>query len=247
MRYKNLARTLCVLLTPLMPMLAHAGANDYVTMPTVEQGEREIDFKWGTQKNRDGTSEAATSMGLGYGVNAWWFSELYVQYKRPPGQTNSFDAWEWENRFQLTETGKYPLDLGFILELERPKDRTEGYELTYGPLLQSEWGNAQGNLNLLIVHHVRASEDFNTELHYQGQLKYRQSPQFEWGIQAFGSMGQWNHWAARTEQEHKWGPAVFGKIRIGTHEAIKWNAAFLHGTSNATPTSTLRFQAEYEF
>ena len=44
---------------------AIAGPNDYIRTPTVEYGEREIDFKSGSQRNRDGTSESATSIGYG--------------------------------------------------------------------------------------------------------------------------------------------------------------------------------------
>ena len=129
---------------------AIAGPNDYIRTPTVEYGEREIDFKTGSQSNRDGSSEAATSIGYGFTPKTWWFTELYAKYAKPPGESQSFDAWEWENRFQLTETGKYPVDVGFLLEIERPKDRTEGYEITYGPMFQAEWRKLQGNFNIFI-------------------------------------------------------------------------------------------------
>ena len=43
------------------------------------------------------------------------------------------DAIEWENKlFQLTETGKYPIDVGFIMEFELPRDRSEGNEFPFG-------------------------------------------------------------------------------------------------------------------
>jgi len=240
----GLAVALC---TVLLQTAVHAEPNDYIRTPSVEQGEKEIDFKWGSQKNKDGTRESATSIGLGYGVNSFWFTEVYAKYNRLPGESNAFDAWEWENRFQLTETGKYPLDLGFLFEIERPKNRAEGYELTYGPLVQSEWGKIQANVNVLIQKHVQATTPFDTEMHYQGQVKYRQSELFEWGAQAFGSVGPWDRWSPTANQEKKFGPAVFGKIRTGTKHAIKWNAALLHGTTNASPQTTLRFQSEYEF
>ena len=247
MRFIQTAGLSVALFAALVQTAVHAEPNDYIRTPTVEQGEKEIDFKWGAQKNKDGTRESATSIGLGYGVNSFWFTEIYAKYSRLPGESNAFDAWEWENRFQLTETGKYPVDLGFLFEIERPKNRAEGYELTYGPLLQSEWGKVQANFNLLIQKHVQASTPFNTEMHYQGQVKYRQAELFEWGAQAFGSVGQWDRWSASTYQEQKFGPAVFGKIRTGTKQAIKWNAALLHGIPNASSQTTLRFQSEYEF
>jgi hypothetical protein len=224
-----------------------AGPNDYIRTPTVEYGEREIDFKSGVQKNRDGSTESAHSVGYGFTPTRWWFTEVYAKYAKPADESTHFDAWEWENRFQLTETGKYPVDVGFLMEIERPKDRTEGYELTMGPMFQSEWGQWQGNFNVFIQKHVRASTAFDTELLYQLQMKYRGSEWLEWGVQGFGNVGRWNEWNARAQQEFKVGPALFGKIRTGTRQAIKWNAGLLAGTTDATPKTTLRFQAEYEF
>ena len=77
--------------------------------------------------------------------------------------------------------------------------------------------------------------------------KYRNSEQLEWGVQGFGNVGQWDRWNSASQQEFKVGPALFGKIKTGTKEAIKWNAALLVGTTNATPNTTLRIQTEYEF
>ena len=78
-------------------------------------------------------------------------------------------------------------------------------------------------------------------------LKYRWLPEFEFGLQGFGEMGKWNDWAAKDEQSHRVGPAVFGKLPLGGGQAIKYNAAWLVGTSKAAPDHTLRMQVEYEF
>ena len=226
---------------------AAAAPSDYVVTPIVEEGEREIDFKAGTRKLRDGTRESAWSIGFGYGATSWYFTELYAKWHHEPGQQSAFDAWEWENRFQLTETGKYPIDVGFLLEIERPKDRSEGYEYRWGPLLQSEFGLWQANLNVLIEKHIRAAETEKAELGYQWQLKYRWKPSLEAGVQGFGAVGPWNDWASSKEQSHIAGPALFGRIKVGNHQAIKYNAGLLVGLNNASPKHTLRVQAEYEF
>ena len=161
---------------------------------------------------------------------------------------HTFDAWEWENRFQLTETGKYPVDVGFLLEIERPKDRSEGYEYRWGPLLQTDIGSdIQANLNLLIEKHIRASTAQAAELGYQWQVKYRWRPEFEFGAQGFGDVGPWNHWEPHSEQPHIAGPAIFGRFRVAQKQVIKYNAGLLFGLTDAAPRTTLRFQAEYEF
>ena len=232
----------------VVPTLSRADPDAYVHSPIVEEGEKEIDFKAGTAKNRDGTRESAYSLGLGWGVNSWWFTEVYAKGHKLPGEGNSFDAWEWENKFQLTETGKYPVDVGFLLEIERPRDRSEGYEYKWGPLFQADITNKiQGNLNILVEKHIRAAVPEKAELGYQWQVKYRYKPEFEFGAQGFGDVGPWNHWEPSSEQPHIAGPAIFGKLRVGQKQVINYNAGVLFGLTNGAPRNTLRLQAEYEF
>lgn len=247
MRTLPLAGLALAAFAALQPLAAHADANDLVHSPIVEEGEKEIELTWGAQRLPDGSSTAATSVSFGLGVNSWWFTEVAAKAQRAPGDRLQFDAWEWENIFQLTERGRYPVDVGFLLEIERPQDRAEGYELNYGPMLQAEWGRVQGNLNLLMRKHVRTSERFDTEFHYEAQLKYRHSEALEWGVQALGSMGQWDRWSNWNDQNHLIGPALFGKFKADDHHAVKWNAALLHGLTDTSPKTTLRLQAEYEF
>lgn len=220
---------------------------DYVSTPIVEEGEREIEFKGGISRNHDGSSESQHSLGLGYGVNARWFTEVYAKWHHEVGAPAGFDAWEWENKLQLTETGRYPVDLGVLLEIERPQNRDEGYELRYGPLLQTESGALQANLNLLFTKHVRASEPSDTQFGYQWQLKYAWQPALDFGVQGFGSTGPWDHWDDSSSQQHVLGPALFGKLKTGPHQAIKYDAALLFGINDASPRATLRLRAEYEF
>jgi hypothetical protein len=250
MRTAAAAGTLAVLAASLMslPTLSVAGPADYVYTPAVEYGEREVDFKFGAEKNRDGTIGNATSLGLGWGVTPWWFTEAYAKWHKEPGETSGFDAWEWENKFQLTETGKYPVDIGFIVEIERPKDRTEGYEVRWGPLFQTDiTDKVQANFNVLFEKHYRAEAAGPAELGYQWQVKYRYKREFEFGAQGFGDVGPWDHWEPKSQQPHIAGPAIFGKINVGTKQVINYNAAVLFGLTNGAPRHTFRLQTEYEF
>lgn len=232
----------------VIPAVSRAGPDAYVKSPIVEEGEREIDFKAGTAKLRDGTRESAYSLGLGWGVNRWWFTEVYAKGHKLPGEGNSFDAWEWENKFQLTETGKYPVDVGFLLEIERPRDRSEGYEYKWGPLFQADITNeVQANVNVLVEKHIRAEVPAKAELGYEWQVKYRYKPEFEFGAQGFGDVGPWDHWEPSREQPHIAGPALFGKLRVGQKQVINYNAGVLFGLTHGAPRNTLRLQAEYEF
>lgn len=224
----------------------YAGPADYVFTPAVEYGEREIDFKFGTAKGQDGTRKQVSSLGFGYGATEYWFTEIYLKHEREGGERLTLA--EWENKFQLTETGKYPVDLGLIAEIEAPLHENEPYEFKIGPLLQTEFNKLQLNGNLLFERKFGGSEDDHvTEIGYQWQVKYRWLQAFEFGLQGFGEMGEWDHWEDSDNQSHKMGPAIFGKIGLGNKQAIKYNAALLFGVSDAAPDHTFRMQAEYEF
>jgi hypothetical protein len=226
-----------------------AGPADYVYTPMVEQGEKEIDFKSGTAKQLDGTRSTVNSMGFGYGASEYWFTEVYL--KREKSGSDGLSIVEWENKFQLTETGKYPVDIGLITEIEVPINNNKApYEFKFGPLFQTEFGHVQLNGNLLFERKFgrnETNEPQNTEFGYQWQAKYRFKPEFELGMQGMGETGAWNDWSSTSNQNHRFGPAVFGKVKLAPKQAVKYNAALLFGSSQAAPNHTLRLQVEYEF
>ncbi len=227
---------------------AHAGPADYIYLPTVEQGEKEIDLKFGTAKQQDGSRKTVTSLGFGYGATDYWFTEVYLKREREGSE--GLTLAEWENKFQLTETGKYAVDVGFITEIEAPMNNSkEPWEIKLGPLFQTEFGKLQLNGNVLFERKIGGDNNDHhiTEMGYQLQAKYRFKPEFEFGAQGFGEVGEWNHWASNNEQNHRLGPAIFGKLALGNKQAIKYNAAWLFGVSNFAPNNTFRMQLEYEF
>lgn len=230
---------------------AIAGPADYVYVPAVEYGEKEIDVKFGTARNGAEDREHAGSIGFGWGVTPLWFTEVYGKWEKPAGEGTRLEAFEWENKFQLTETGKYGVDVGLITEIEIPRESEDAKEFKIGPLFQTEFGKTQLNANLLFERKFGGDrapgEERPTEIGYQWQVKYRAQPSFEFGAQGFGEMGKWNDWEPRDEQKHSMGPAVFGKVDLGNRQKLKYNAAWLFGASEAAPNHTFRMQAEYEF
>ncbi|MGC2166562.1 MAG: hypothetical protein WA632_11170, partial [Gallionella sp.] len=127
----------------LMAAPVHAGPADYIYTPTVDYGEREIDIKYGATSPKVGDRLQSASVGFGYGAKEYWFTEIYLKRERN-GNRDAALA-EWENKFQLTETGKYPVDVGLITELEAPISDNLPWELKLGPLFQTEFGKFQLN------------------------------------------------------------------------------------------------------
>ena len=235
-----------------LPAFAHADPDEYVQVPAVEYGEREIDLKYGTQKFDDTQGrESAGSIGFGWGAAPWWFTEAYLKYHKESGDRTRYDELEWENKFQLTETNKYPVDVSALIEIEIPRARVEGRHIVKaGPLFQWDTGPLRWNANVFLerAFRSRTDEPHETQLQYQAQVAYRLKNGMDVGVQAFGDLGKWNDWLPRDEQSHRIGPAVFGKVKLGEgRQAIKWNAAWLFGASKAAADNALRVQAEYEF
>ena len=200
-----------------------AGPADYLYYPVVTKGEREIDFKFGTSKDKSGTRTTVSKLGYGFTPTDYWFTEIYAKHEKEGSDKQP--QIEWENKFQFTETGKYRFEVGMIQELELPVEKNQPYQLKLGP----------------------ASNNAVTEMGYQFQTKYRYRKEFEFGIQGFGEVGEWDNWKQGNLQNHRWGPAVFGKIGLDNLTKIKYNAAILYGVSESAPNQTFRMQLEYEF
>lgn len=202
---------------------------------------------WGPRGGGGAEREDAARLLFGMGVTQRWFTEIGFEFARGADSGTKLEAVEWENIFQLTEQGEYPVDVGLLVEIERPQDRSEGYELKVGPLFQTDVGRFQLNGNLIFERHIDAREESHTELAYQWQVKYRWKPAFEFGAMGFGDLGKWDNWEPHHEQSHLLGPAVFGKLPVGERKAVKYNAAYLTGVTDGAADHVLRLQLEYEF
>lgn len=227
---------------------SHASPSDYVSEPAADKGEFEIDVQTGANSRRPMGSDvqAAIGIGFGYGIAEHWFTEIVPKWERTqPGGTHP-DAIEWENKFIFTEPGEYPFDLGVLTEIERPKNHANGWEVRTGPILRTNFDKWDLTTNALFTRHYRAAEAQQTEFGYQLQAKYRWKREAEFGIQGFGELGPWNHLSPASEQSQRFGPAFFGKVTVGEHQVLRYNTAWLIGTTSGSPKRSFRLQIELE-
>jgi len=232
---------------------AHAGPAENIYTPIVDYHEWELELKAGVQDwgNRD-EGERAAKIAVGYGIAPRWGVEIEAEYSQTPGHVAHVEEYEFENIFQLTEHGEHWLDAGIFAELEH--NRLENVNsAVLGPMFQKETEHTQTNLNVYLERRLSALADGDTdedegssrnEIVYQAQWKYNLHPQFQPGLQAFGSLGDPAHLHS---QELKVGPAIFGVLNIANGKKLQYNAALLGGVTHATPDTTLRMQLEYEF
>jgi hypothetical protein len=249
-RHARIAAGLVVLahLLRCAPALA-VDPSSYLISPTVTRGEREIDLRAGVgSAGRTTGFLRAVGLGLGMGVNDNWFTEIAVQYHRNSRSGLVYDAVEWENTVSFAEPNEWPVDVGMALEIELPRESGEGASLRMGPLLQKDFGNFEANLNILLDRHYGSTYITSTQVQYQGQIRYRYSRPFEFGLQAFGNLGDRRQsWTAYELQSHRVGPVVLGHFPLPAERGLSYNIAYLVGTTAHSPDRTIRFELECDF
>jgi hypothetical protein len=245
---------------------AFASPADDVITPDIEKGEREFEFAYGTDRNEAGKYESALELSFGAGVTDRWATELGVEFERERGEHMKYSGIEWENRLGLIIDEEAPVALSLLVGFERPRERAEGWSSTLGLLSETTVGRFLVNANLLVERNwdvdvedegdeAEDGEDgeeeddekeARTSLGYQWQVLYRHSHRMYYGVQGMGELGQWDDWAKHDDQEHKIGPAIFGRLRTAGGERLNYNAGLLFGITDGTPDYTLRFKLEYE-
>ncbi len=101
--------------------------------------------------------------------------------------------------------------------------------LEFGPVLQTEVGRLQLNGNLIFDRPLGPARAA-TQLKYQWQAKYHWKPQMHFGLQGFGELGDWNHWASSKNQSHRAGPMLSGTFGLGAGQSFKYELAYLAGS-----------------
>lgn len=230
----------------LSAQTAVAGTGYYLVTTYPDEGARAVDFKYWASTLNNTPLLAAPEIGLAYNVTARWYTELTVVGFRMGAGSTHLVAAEWQNDFMLTQ-GQYPFDLAFHTNVERATDGSGAIGIEYGPVLQTEVGRTQFNVNLFLQRELHAEEREPTELAYQWQVKYRWKEKLAFGVQGFGEVGEWNHWLPREKQSHRVGPALFGSWHLGGKQELRYEAAILTGKNSAIHGKTFSTRIQYVF
>ena len=189
--------------------------------------------------------------GLGVGVTDWFFFEIEGEYKKEPGGSRKFKAYEIDSRFEITKTKAFnekpnPVDIGISLGFSAPDDSDDAYEIESRLLLYKRIGPWRGTGNIVIEQEFGNSSSSGLELAYAGQVRYRVTPNIQPGFEVFGKFGEFDDMAVGNEQ-HKIGPGVFGFVELDENIAIKYEFSWLFGYTEATPENSLKWLFEFEY
>ncbi len=242
----NVKRLLAAGLLLLLPHFALADPGYYLVSVYENEGEKNIDFRYWTVKFPGQPETIWPEIGFGYSVTKRWYTEVYASYIGSAGQATAISSWNWQNDYLLTQ-GQYPIDVALHTNLYFNQGSGSGYALEFGPAMQTDFGRTQVNANLIFERSFGMTPEPATQLKYQWQVKYRWRPMFQFGLQGFGELGDWDHWAPQKFQSHRFGPVIAGTWSLGGKEAIKYQLAYLNGGIYTRNGYMLSSRMQYAF
>lgn len=226
------------------PALADPGY--YVVTAYDNAGKRVVDFRYWTVKMPGRPETVWPEIGLGYGVNSRWYTELLASYVGSSQMPYKLSTLNWQNEILLTQ-GEWPFDLALHAQLIRNHDVVNTTTLEAGPVFQADVGRWQLNANAFFDRGVGGAEPRTAELKYQWQAKYRTRDGLNFGLQGFGELGPWRDWLPSKEQSHRVGPAIEATLPAGGAATLLLQGAFLSGKTYGRQGHMLSLRAAYAF
>jgi len=226
----------------------------YVVTAYDNEGLRAVDLRYWSVKREGRPERIWPEIGFNYGLTSRWTTGLLYSTVGPSNWDIVPSNLSWQNDVLLTQ-GEWPFDLALHTQLTRSigdVGEDSRYALEYGPALQTDIGRTQVNTNLFFERSLDGGEDAKPiQLKYQWQVRYRWKPLMNFGLQGFGELGRWDHWAEGGRQSHRAGPALFGHLDLGkggdSRNALLYQAAYLLGTVYAKRGSMFTVRVQYTF
>ncbi len=230
-----------------------AYADKEVYSPFVEKGEWEFETKglYDRDHSKDKNAVQEYKNAIGYGVTDRWATELYGEFERQlqdDGDEHTtissvkFTNIEWENRYQLTEQGKYWLDAGLYFAYEIPMREKNPGKIEGKILLEKSVEQFTHKANIIFNKQVGGGTTEETTAAFAWSSRYRLSEHFQPGFEYWIDFGQINKRLPYDEQSHQVGPALYGHIT----PHIKYDIGYLFGVSKAAPDGEFKWILEYE-
>lgn len=224
---------------------ADAATGYYLVSVYSAENQISVDYKYWNARRNGSASLGSPELGIGYGVNSRWYSEVYGGYTENAAQGTQFDSLNWQNDFLLTQ-GQYWFDLAIHTNIEQYR-RRDGYGLEWGPVFQTEIWRTQLNANVFLQRDYRSNQSNATQLVYQWQVRQHWKPLLNFGLQGFGELGRWDDWDSQAKQSHRAGPAIFGTWYLPHAQKLMYEAAYLIGRNAGRAAKSFTMRLQYAF
>jgi hypothetical protein len=239
----NRPLALAALLLSCAPAAADPGY--YVVTVYDDPGMRTIDFRYWSVDRPGAQAVVWPEVGFGWNVNGRWYTELLASWIGSSTLPTRLSTINWQNDLLLTQ-GQYPIDVALHTLLVKSQRPSKPDALEFGPVLQTDIGRTQVNVNAVFERRFNDAAHTPTQLKYQWQLRHRWRPWLHFGAQGFGEVGPWDDWSLRDDQSHRAGPALFGAVALGD-DTLAWQAAYLTGSVNARHAKMFTMRVKLDF
>ncbi|HSW06613.1 hypothetical protein [Aquabacterium sp.] len=234
------------LVAPLLFSAAAAADPGYYVVTAYDNpGQKTVDLRYWTVDKAGAPATCWPEVGFGWNVNGRWHTGVLASYRGSSDEATELSTLNWQNDLLLT-AGQYPFDLAIHTLLVKRQRDDGGHAIEFGPVLQTDIGRTQLNFNALFERGFGAMGGKPTQLKYQWQVRHRWQPWLHFGVQGFGELGEWKHWAVHDMQSHRAGPALFGKLALG-EGTLHWQAAYLSGSTYRKHGNMVTVRVHHEF
>ncbi len=243
----NIIFPLFALLLPARCASAQEASELKIYSPAVEYQEKELEYV-GFFSGKGASHQQGHAMSAAYSPTSYWRTEVYEVLHQDPSMAMVADTIEWENVFQLTNSGQLWADAGLISEFEIAQQAGNPHSFKLGPLLEKQVGSEVLTLDLPLEWKFGPNYVPGTGFSYAARYTHLLNPYFSPAVEAFGEPGIIGRWQRADTQTHSIGPAFLGTWRVGTTKGkLVYSVAGLRGLSTATPDWTVVWRLEYEF
>ena len=238
-------RSIALAAALLVSCAAHADPGYYVVTVYDNPGVRTVDFRYWTVKRPGSPAVKWPELGFGWNVTGRWHTELLASWIGSAKSSTRLSTINWQNDLLLTQ-GQYPVDVAVHTLLVKSQKASKGNALEIGPVIQTDFGRTQVNVNAFLERRLGESPPVPTQLKYQWQLRHRWKPWLHFDAQGFGELGAWDDWSPRDDQSHRIGPALFGTVPLG-EDKLGWQAAYLTGSTNGRHGRMFSMRVKLDF
>jgi len=227
-----------------LALSAHADPGYRLVPAYADDARNTIDYRTWTVSLSDTPQMGWSGGGVGLGLTGRWYSELNSSFSGSNQAVARPKTLNWQNNF-LVAQGPYDINVALHTNLASSPMGTDRNTLAFGPMLQTELGRIQLNTNLIFERPLGLDAGQPTQLKYQWQTQYRWRPALQFGLQGFGELGDWNHWADSGQQSHRWGPTLSGGWALTDNQRLEYQATYLRGKIYGLQGDVLSLRLQY--
>lgn len=218
-----------------MPATAHAapGLAGEVYGATVEEGELELEARYGTLAGGPEDGEDKLVLEAAYGISDKLRIGIFGELEKEPGEVRKFEAVAIEAIYELGSAGA--VDFALYGEYEIKFDGADELELKL--LMQHRSGPLDVRFNLIAEKELESGHPL--ELGYAASVDVETIGEVRFGVQAFGELGSLEDFLPRAE--HFFGPVAKFEIE-GIGPEIEFELGYLFALGSAKDETDGQFR-----